>query len=242
MDLQTLALIAGGGAVIALALVFGVLLQRAFKANDALNAELGEARQALADSERARAEAETRAQRIDELKAELSSEKTLRAEADRQIAALNARMRERGEAVEAERKRLTQLSQEMQDRFKALAGEALDASTKKLMEQAQQTFKTQQEKAEGGVKTLVDPIRERLDQFKAQVEAIEKERVTHKSELGEQIRQLSEGLNRQQGETAKLVNALQRKSTTRGQWGERTVENILDLAGLTKNIDYDAQH
>jgi len=242
MDLQTLALIAGGGAVIALALVFGVVLQRAFKSNDALRDQLEDMRGALSDSERARTEAQTRAARIDELKAEFSSERAMRDEAERKIAALTAQMRERGDAVEAERKRLTALSQEMQDRFKALAGEALDASTKKLMEQAQATFKAQQEKAEGGVKTLVDPIRERLDQFKAQVEAIEKERVSHKGELGEQIRQLSEGLNRQQGETAKLVNALQRKSTTRGQWGERTVENILELAGLTKNIDYDAQH
>lgn len=241
MDLQTLALIVGGAVILVLAVVVAVMLLRAFKANDALRAELDAARQALADSERSRAEAETRAQRVDELKAELSSERSMRDEAERKIAALTAQMRERGEAVEAERKRLTALSQEMQDRFKALAGEALDASTKKLMEQAQATFKAQQEKAEGGVKTLVDPIRERLDQFKAQVEAIEKERVTHKSELGEQIRALSEGLNRQQGETAKLVNALQRKSTTRGQWGERTVENILELAGLTKNIDYDAQ-
>ncbi len=241
MDLQTLALIIGGAVILVLAGVFAVMMQRAFKANDALRADLEAARQALSESERARAEAETKAQRVDELKAELSSERTMRDEAERKIAALTAQMRERGEAVEAERKRLTALSQEMQDRFKALAGEALDASTKKLMEQAQSTFKAQQEKAEGGVKTLVDPIRERLDQFKAQVEAIEKERVTHKSELGEQIRTLSEGLNRQQGETAKLVNALQRKSTTRGQWGERTVENILELAGLTKNIDYDAQ-
>ena len=241
MDLQTLALIVGGAVVLALAAVFAVMMHRAFKANDALRADLDAARQGLADSERARAEAETKAQRVDELKAELGSERTMRDEAERQIAALNAQMRERADAVEAERKRLTALSQEMQDRFKALAGEALDASTKKLMEQAQATFKAQQEKAEGGVKTLVEPIRERLDQFKAQVEAIEKERVTHKSELGEQIRTLSEGLNRQQGETAKLVNALQRKSTTRGQWGERTVENILELAGLTKNIDYDAQ-
>lgn len=241
MDLQTLALIAGGGAVLVLAVLFAVVMQRAFKANDGLRAELEAARQALSESEGSRMSALARAERVDELKAELASERTMRDEAERKIAALTAQMRERGEAVEAERKRLTALSQEMQDRFKALAGEALDASTKKLMEQAQQTFKAQQEKAEGGVKTLVDPIRERLDQFKAQVEAIEKERVTHKSELGEQIRALSEGLNRQQGETAKLVNALQRKSTTRGQWGERTVENILELAGLTKNIDYDAQ-
>ena len=242
MDLQTLALIAGGGAVLALAVVFFIVGQRAFKSNDALRAELEGARQAMAQSEAARVKAEYRAEQAGELERRLGEETDRRQKAERDLDAMAARMNERADAVEAERKRLTALSQEMQDRFKALAGEALDASTKKLMEQAQATFKTQQEKAEGGVKTLVDPIRERLDQFKAQVEAIEKERVTHKSELGEQIRQLSEGLNRQQGETAKLVNALQRKSTTRGQWGERTVENILDLAGLTKNIDYDAQH
>ncbi len=242
MDLQTLALIAGGGAVIALTVVFAVVLQQAFKTNDALRSALDEARQTLSESDRARAEAETRALRVDELKAELSSERAMRDEAERKIAGLSAQMREREASVEEERKRLTALSQDMQDRFRALAGEALDVSTKKLMEQAQATFKAQAEKAEGGVKTLVDPIRERLEQFRQQVEAVEKERVTHKSELGEQIRQLSEGLNRQQGETAKLVNALQRKSTTRGQWGERTVENILELAGLTKNIDYDAQY
>lgn len=242
MDLQTLALIAGGGAVIALTVVFAVVLQQAFKTNDALRSALDEARQTLSESDRARAEAETRALRVDELKAELSSERSMRDEAERKIAGLTAQMREREVSVDEERKRLTALSQEMQDRFKALAGEALDVSTKKLMEQAQATFKVQAEKAEGGVKTLVDPIRERLELFRQQVEAVEKERVTHRSEMGEQIRQLSEGLNRQHGETAKLVNALQRKSTTRGQWGERTVENILELAGLTKNIDYDAQY
>jgi DNA recombination protein RmuC len=242
MDLQTLALIAGGGAVLALALVFGLLVQRAWSANDALRAELKTASEAMSESERARTEAQTRALRVDELKAELSTERTMRDEAEQKIAGLTAQMRERETAVDAERKRLTALSQEMQDRFKTLAGEALDASTKKLLEQSQASFKDQQEKAEGGVKTLVDPIRERLEAFKTQVEAIEKERVTHRSELGEQIRQLSEGLNRQHGETSKLVNALQRKSTTRGQWGERTVENILELAGLTKNIDYEAQH
>ena len=242
MDPLHIALIAAGGAVIVLGGVFIALLQRAWSANDALRAELKVAAEQLSQSDRARTEAQTRALRVDELRQELGQEQILRREADQTIAALSAQMREREEAVEAERKRLTALSQEMQDRFKALAGEALDASTQKLLEQAQANFKAQQEKAEGGVKSLVDPIRERLDTFKVQVEAIEKERVTHRSEMGEQIRHLSEGLNRQHSETAKLVNALQRKSTTRGQWGERTVENILELAGLTKGIDYDAQY
>lgn len=242
MDLSTLGLVAGGGAVMALALVFGLLIARAYKANDTLREDLSQAGARLGEAQDARIRAEAEASRVSELKAELSAERALRDEAERQIAGLAAQMREREASVEAERKRLTALSQEMQDRFKALAGEALDASTQKLMEQAQATFKVQQEKAEGGVKTLVDPIRERLDHFKAQVEIMERDRTAKGASLATQIAQLSEGLNRQQNETAKLVNALQRKSTTRGQWGERTVENILELAGLTKGIDYDAQH
>lgn len=242
MDLSTLGLVAGGGAVIALAAVFGLLIARAYKANDALRKELADAQIRQSEAQDARVRAEAEASRLPELKDDLSRERAARDDAERKLASLSAKMDERDAAVEAERKRLTALSQEMQDRFKALAGEALDASTQKLMEQAQATFKVQQEKAEGGVKTLVDPIRERLDQFKLQVETMERDRTAKGAALATQITQLSEGLHRQHSETAKLVNALQRKSTTRGQWGERTVENILELAGLTKGIDYDAQY
>ncbi|PWE18958.1 DNA recombination protein RmuC [Marinicauda salina] len=235
MDPFNLALIvfgAGGGVAAA---ILAVIAWRSMREAAGLRARLSEASET-------RIAAEAKAARADEFKAELADEREKRDAAERRIASLEAAMREREQAVAAERDRLTKLSQEMQDRFKALAGEALDASTKKLLEQAQTTFKTQQEKAEGGMKELVTPIRERLEEFKTKVEAIEKERTTHTSAMGEQIKQLSEGLAAQHRETAKLVNALQRKSTTRGQWGERTVENILELAGLTKNIDYEAQH
>ncbi|MFW5660902.1 MAG: DNA recombination protein RmuC [Oceanicaulis sp.] len=246
---ETIGLLAMGGALAVVVVFAAILVAQARREAGGLTARLQtaetERNAAIAERDAARLdlrEAEARASRIDELKAELSSERTMRDEAERKIAALDAQMRERNEAVEAERKRLTALSQEMQDRFKALAGEALDASTKKLLEQAEANFKAQHESAQGGVKQLVDPIRERLDQFRQQVEKMEQERARNSGAIAEQITRLSQGLADQHKETAKLVNALQRKATTRGQWGERTVENILELAGLTKGIDYDAQH
>ena len=242
MDPLHIGLIALGGATAALAVASALLIRRAGSEAAGLRARLEAAAEERAAAQVSLSEANAKAARVDELKAELASERAMRAEADRRIAALDSRMRERESAVTAERERLTALSQEMQDRFKALADEALGKSQARFLERAADAFKTHQEKAEGGVKALVQPIRERLEDFKVKVEAIEKERLAHRTALGEQIRQLSQGLETQRAETSKLVNALQRSSTTRGQWGERTVENILELAGLTKGVDYDAQH
>ena len=207
-----------------------------------LKAELASERAMRDAAEQALAEARTRASRVEGLEEQLEETRQAEKRASSELQALKERLEEREAAVKAERERLTALSQEMQDRFKTLADEALDASSKKLLEQAQQNFKTQHEQAQGGVKSLVDPIRERLDLFRQQVDKMEQERARNSGAIAEQITKLSQGLNDQHKETSKLVNALQRKSTTRGQWGERTVENILELAGLTKNIDYDAQH
>lgn len=221
--------------------VFYLTLRRAWSQADALKSSLDEQRDALTQAQLELKEAHTKLSQFETLAGELKDERDRRTAAEGTIERLQAQSAERERAVIAERERLTALSQEMQDRFRALANEALDESSKKLLKQAEQSFKAQHEKAEGGVKTLVDPIRERLDQFKEQVAKMEQDRAKSSGELVNQITNLTQGLNEQHKETSKLVNALQRSSTTRGQWGERTVENILELAGLTKNIDYEAQ-
>lgn len=180
--------------------------------------------------------------RIGELNTELTAERAARSRAEQEAAGLKARLEADAAAFEREKESLTRLSNEVREKFQLLAGEVLDKSQKAFLERATETFKSQQEKAEGSVKEIVTPIRERLEAFRAQVEQIEKERAAHRGELGEQINALRLGLQSQSSETAKLVNALQRSSTTRGQWGERTVENVLELAGLTKDIDYESQY
>lgn len=242
MDPFHIAFIAAGGACALLVAVLGALTLNAWK-RAAASAEAAEQiREDLRSAELALAGARAEAGQTANLRQELTTERQMRSEAEKQIERLSAQMREREHAVAAERDRLSKLSVEMQDRFKALAGEALDASTAKLLEQAKETFTTNTKLAQGGVKSLVDPIKANLEAVKTQVEHLQRDRARSSGELTQQITLLTEGLSRQQSETAKLVNALQRKSTTRGQWGERTVENILELAGLTKDIDYDAQH
>lgn len=242
MDPLHIALIAAGGACAILVAMLAMITLNAWRRAAVINEAAEQTREDLRSAELALAEARAEAAQTAGLRQELTTERQMRGEAEKQIERLSAQMREREQAVDAERQRLSQLSQEMQDRFKTLAGEALDASTAKLLERAKETFEAKSKLAEGGVKSLVDPIKANLEAVKTQVEHLQRDRARSSGELTQQITLLTEGLSRQQSETAKLVNALQRKSTTRGQWGERTVENILELAGLSKDIDYDAQH
>jgi len=253
MDPLNLLLITGGGAVAGLLIGAGlaaILIQRAaqpaLEAARARAAEL-ETRQAetavsLSEARAELAAAEARAAELPELRARLQAEQTRGAGLQSQLSAEQTRIAEREQALAEERKTLAAFSEQVREQFKALAGDALDVSQKKFLERAEATFRHQQERAQGDLSKLVEPIGKTLGEFRQKVEQIEKERAGHRGELTQQLTLLSQGLARQQDETAKLVNALQRSSTTRGQWGERTVENILELAGLTKGVDYDPQH
>jgi len=246
MDTATLLPLTGLAALALIALVIAIIEFRAHARSrrelEIAAGALAEERKLRADAELALARAEERASQIAELGETLAAQTAAREAAEQRVAAMQAQMQERERAVAEERASLSKMGEEIRAKFAALAGEVLDQSQKKFLERAGETFKVSQEKAEGGVKSVIEPVQKGLEEFRAQLAIIEKERHAHKGELDNQIKQLTEGLSVQHKETAKLVNALQRSSTTRGQWGERTVENILELAGLSANIDYEAQH
>ena len=171
MDPLNLALLAGGGAV-AGALLGALITWLAMRG--------GAASLAARDA------------RIAELAAEIAHERAARSDAEREAASLQARLEADAAAFEREKESLTRLSNEVREKFQILAGDVLEKSQKAFLERANETFKSQQEKAEGSVKEIVTPIRERLEAFRAQVEQIEKDRAAHRGELGEQINALKE--------------------------------------------------
>ncbi len=242
MDPLSLAM---GAAAVIFALGFAAAVAALLSARrqaEELRAGLESERNERFKAENDRAAAEVELRQMGELQESLARERGLREERDRDLSALKAQITEREAGLEREKQALAKMGEEVQAKFSALANDVLENSQKKLAETAKANLGAQQEKAVLEFKSLVSPVGENLKALKDQVERVEKQRLSDKSGLAQQITMLSEGLSRQHGETAKLVNALQRSSTTRGQWGERTVENILELAGLTKGIDYEAQH
>lgn len=114
--------------------------------------------------------------------------------------------------------------------FQNLANELLEAKTKTLTE-----TNTKE------IGTLLDPLKERLAEFKAKVEEVYiaegKERVA----LGEQVKQLTT-LNQAMSKDAQgLTEALRGSSKVQGDWGELVLERILEGAGLREGHEFVTQ-
>ncbi|GAM98585.1 DNA recombination protein RmuC [alpha proteobacterium U9-1i] len=168
----------------------------------------------------------------------------IRAERDRALAELttlrqeNARL---GAELAAEKSAAGARNESEEARFLALAAKALEASQQNFMTLANETFEKHKMAAQGGVKEVLTPAQEALAKLAGQVEALEKSRTQDKAALGEQMRAIGDTLKETQGVTGKLVQALRQSPKARGRWGEQTLRNVLELSGLSSQVDFTEQ-
>jgi DNA recombination protein RmuC len=165
----------------------------------------------------------------------------IRAERDRALAELtnmradNSRL---ASELAAEKAAAGARGESEEQRFLALAAKALEASQRNFMTLANETFEKHKHASATGVKEVLTPAQEALAKLSTQVEALEKSRTEDKSALGEQMRAIGETLRETQGMTGKLVNALRASPKARGRWGEQTLRNVLEMSGLTQQVDF----
>ena len=155
----------------------------------------------------------------------------------------NARLSEKAAASEAqvarERELLSKTKQELTDTFKALAGEALSASSSQFLKLAAERFTnlqngatTELEQRRLAIENLVKPVAESLGKVEKQIGDIEKNRVGSYENLLAVVNNLQSTQQDLRRETGNLVGAL-RRPNVRGRWGElqlrRVVEPIITL-------------
>jgi len=118
---------------------------------------------------------------------------------------------------------------QMRETFTALAGEALDANSRRLSEQAGATLETKKHLIDQAVAAM----NERLEQVRRFLQQVEGDRKQDFGRLGSSVASLSTTA----GELHRMLASTQR----RGAWGERMAEDVLRLAGLTERINYTKQ-
>ncbi|MCD6364651.1 MAG: DNA recombination protein RmuC [Planctomycetes bacterium] len=118
---------------------------------------------------------------------------------------------------------------QMREAFAKLAGDALDANARRLGDISAAML--------DGKKELIDKsvaaVNERLEQVRQSIQRIEVERKGQFSELKTSVTSLS-------ATTGKLHEMLA-STQRRGAWGERMAEDILQLAGMQKGVNYSKQ-
>ena len=120
-------------------------------------------------------------------------------------------------------------AQQMRDAFASLSAEALDASSRRLAEQAGAVL--------DGKKALVDQtfttMEERLEQVRSLLQKVESQRQQDFGRLTGSVSQLAATT----GELHRMLASTQR----RGAWGERMAADVLRLAGLEEGVNYHRQ-
>lgn len=149
--------------------------------------------------------------------------------------------RSRADRAEA---RLEAIDMTAGSRFAELAAGALRSNSESFLQLASERFRSHQVEAdkdlrarEEAVATLVKPIREELKKVEERAHQLEKSRVDAYRGISEQVRHLAEGQVRLRTETGRLAQALRRPGT-RGRWGEYQLRNVLEMAGMTKHVDF----
>jgi DNA recombination protein RmuC len=142
---------------------------------------------------------------------------------------------------------LREAGEDVAMRFKALSGEALEQSTKQLLELAKQQLATVTTEAKGdlagrqkAVEELLAPIRESLGKVDGQLQKLESERARTQGALSQQLRTLAESQDKLRGETSALVAAL-RQPQARGRWGELQLRRVVEMAGMLNHCDFTEQ-
>ncbi|WP_426029870.1 DNA recombination protein RmuC [Caulobacter sp. DWP3-1-3b2] len=110
-----------------------------------------------------------------------------------------------------------------------------------LIKRTEENFKSRELLSQARLEAQLKPVAETLAKFEAQVTAVEKARAEETGGLKAQITALMEASVATQFEARKLSAALRRGAGVQGRWGEQTLRNVLEAAGLTNRFDFEEQ-
>lgn len=120
--------------------------------------------------------------------------------------------------------------QHLQQTFENLAN--------RIFEQKQQVFTAQ---SKHNLDALLSPFRQQLDTFRQRVDEVHSQSVRGHTKLETELQRLQQ-LNQQMSEDAtNLTRALKGDKKLQGNWGEHTVELLLEQAGLRKGVEYERE-
>jgi len=145
-----------------------------------------------------------------------------------------------GQRLAVAEERLRQ-SGESAEILKAQAAQSAQVVADELVKRASETFRSQEALAMERMAGQLKPVADTLAKFEQQVAAIEKARAEDAGGLKQQISEMLKATADTQFEARKLSAALRRGAGVQGRWGEQTLRNVLEAAGLQHRFDFDEQ-
>lgn len=122
--------------------------------------------------------------------------------------------------------------------FKAMSADAMASASQALLKQAEEHFTARDRIVQERLAVQLQPVAETLTKFEAQVAQLEAKRNEEQGGLKAQIEALMQASVSTQQETRRLAGALRGSAGAQGRWGEQSLRNVLETAGLAKRFDF----
>lgn len=148
-------------------------------------------------------------------------------------------LRERGRAAHAELR--VKLMAEQGDLLRAQLTQSAQSLAEEVLRKNEEQVRNRELLAQAKLEAQLKPVADTLQKFQEQVTAVEKQRAEETGGLKEQIAQLLAASTATQDEARKLSAALRRGAGVQGRWGEQTLRNVLEQAGLSGRFDFEEQ-
>ena len=184
------------------------------------------------------------AQTVENLRMQLNG---VTAERDEARTNLDSTSRELG-ALQADARNFDQRMKDLAEskdaliaQFREIGDQLLDKAHKEFLEKAGQSFSKADQQSEAKLKQLLQPVEATLKRYEEGLQRVEKERIDHYAGLKAVVEQVREGQGRVRDETRNLVNALRSSPKARGRWGEQSLRNVLEQAGLSPYADFQTE-
>jgi DNA recombination protein RmuC len=164
-----------------------------------------------------------------EARAENEERRTELEDAKERCAAAEAGTLRAREVAEVQMSVLTKTHQQLEEKFRALASDALQTNSQLFLDRSREQ-----------VQRVVEPVNQTLRQFEEQVRNLEKERAGAYQGLVTQVSLLMQSQERVRQSADDLKNAL-RSPSQRGRWGELQLRRVVELAGMLEHCDFAEQ-
>ncbi len=154
-------------------------------------------------------------------------------------AALKAE-REKGAWTEEAKLTLAEAVRALTEKNLDRAQRQLLDETRTLLEQVQHRLSGQLGTHKAELETLVDPLKTALSKLERELGEVERRREGAYQALRQQLELLSQE-SRRLAETAGALKEALKSSTARGHWGELQLRRLVELAGMTRHVDFAEQ-
>lgn len=178
----------------------------------------------------AKAQLQAKEDETAKLSAELAQVRSSLSEKTAELAKTEANLGNANTALEAQKRETAELQKTLTAEFENIANRVLKARADELSESSKKD-----------IGALLNPLGEKINDFKAQVKSAYDIESREKAGLREQLKILTEQNARISDEANNLTKALKGDVKKQGNWGEMVLERVLEVSGLHRGREYERE-